>query len=254
MTTAERYVDARELAAPMGVSTARSSDGRGRDAVRNVGHGAPRRFLPSVATAWARERRYQTGNQPAGRRETRHGHNDIEGDSPSWPINLPSGRWRGRVRDPRTGKQVAPHTVIGGPSLRDQARSRARRRRRPRRARRPARYAARPSCEWWAEWTTDPLWARPAESTNLHNAERTKAFAHAYARPAVARHRRLGGRGVVERWPQQGTVPSLRAMFNDARKPHAGMLIDHNPFAGLGSNNHKGRKHVQPPAPGEVAR
>ena len=29
---------------------------------------------------------------------------------------LPSGRWRGRVRDPRTGKQVAPHTVIGGPA------------------------------------------------------------------------------------------------------------------------------------------
>jgi hypothetical protein len=29
---------------------------------------------------------------------------------------LPSGRWRGRVRDPRTSKQVAPHTVIGGPS------------------------------------------------------------------------------------------------------------------------------------------
>ena len=28
---------------------------------------------------------------------------------------LPSGRWRGRVRHPRTGKQVAPHTVIGGP-------------------------------------------------------------------------------------------------------------------------------------------
>ena len=28
---------------------------------------------------------------------------------------IPSGRWGGRVRDPRTGKQVAPHTVVGGP-------------------------------------------------------------------------------------------------------------------------------------------
>ena len=43
-------------------------------------------------------------------------------------------------------------------------------------------------------------------------------------------------------------------MFNDARKPQAGMLIDANPFAGLGLEQSKGRKHVQPPAPGEVAR
>ena len=27
---------------------------------------------------------------------------------------LPSGRWRGRTRDPRTGAQVAPHKFIGG--------------------------------------------------------------------------------------------------------------------------------------------
>jgi hypothetical protein len=28
---------------------------------------------------------------------------------------LPSGRWRGRVRDPRIGKQVTPRQIIGGP-------------------------------------------------------------------------------------------------------------------------------------------
>ena len=28
---------------------------------------------------------------------------------------LSNGNYRGRVRDPRTGKQIAPHTVIGGP-------------------------------------------------------------------------------------------------------------------------------------------
>src|SRR3954466_14745405 len=57
-TPAERYVDARELAAVMGVST--------RTITRLVAEGMPsetwgmartRRFLPSVATAWARERR-----------------------------------------------------------------------------------------------------------------------------------------------------------------------------------------------------
>jgi hypothetical protein len=28
---------------------------------------------------------------------------------------LPSGRWRGRVVDQRTRKQIAPHLIVGGP-------------------------------------------------------------------------------------------------------------------------------------------
>jgi hypothetical protein len=32
------------------------------------------------------------------------------------PNQLPSGRWRARVRHPRTGGQVGVHSVIGGPS------------------------------------------------------------------------------------------------------------------------------------------
>jgi excisionase family DNA binding protein len=55
-TPAERYVDARELAALMGVST--------RTIKRMVAEGMPsetwgrtRRFLPSESLAWARQRR-----------------------------------------------------------------------------------------------------------------------------------------------------------------------------------------------------
>jgi integrase len=54
--------------------------------------------------------------------------------------------------------------------------------------------------------------------------------------------------------------PNLRPLAPEASalsrfsRPHAGLLIDHNPFAGLGLKRSKGRKHVQPPAPGEVAR
>ena len=51
-----------------------------------------------------------------------------------------------------------------------------------------------------------------------------------------------------------GTVHNLRAMFNDARRVQAGMLIDVNPFANLGLKRSKGRKRIQPPAQGEVAR
>ena len=32
------------------------------------------------------------------------------------PTQLPSGRWRPRVRHPRTGKHLNPQTVIGGPT------------------------------------------------------------------------------------------------------------------------------------------
>jgi integrase len=108
--------------------------------------------------------------------------------------------------------------------------------------------------EWWATWTTDPLWQRPAESTAIHYRERTRAFAATYGDRPLRAIDAL----VVAEWLKggrnTGTVDALRTMFNDARRPHAAMLVDRNPFAGLGLRRSKGRKHVQPPAPGEVAR
>ena len=167
---------------------------------------------------------------------------------------LPSGRWRGRVRDPRSGKQVAPHVAIGGPSSYASRREAERAEDRARDVLHDLAVRGKTVAEFWAEWTTDALWLRPALSTNLHNAERTRAFATRYGdRPLQAIDST-----VVAEWlkggANLGTVPALRAFFNDARKPHAGLLIDTNPFAGLGLKRSRGRKHVQPPAPGEVAR
>jgi hypothetical protein len=66
------------------------------------------------------------------------------------------------------------------------------------------------------------------------------------------RNRRNSNSLVVADWLKggrnRGTVDALRAMFNDARRPHAGMLIDANPFANLGLKRSKGRKRVQPPS------
>jgi integrase len=167
---------------------------------------------------------------------------------------LPSGRWRARVRDPRTGKQTNPADIVGGGRSHPTKRSAERAEDQARDILLDLALRGRTVGEWWAEWTTDPLWARPADSTNLHNAERTGGFADRYAERPLRSIDSL----VVAEWLKggrnRGTVPALRAMFNDARRPHAGCLIDHNPFEKLGLKRSKGRKHVQPPAPGEVAR
>ena len=160
---------------------------------------------------------------------------------------LPSGRWRGRVYDARSAKQLSPAAIIGGPAtfhteadavaaealaaehLRDHA-------------------ALGVTVEdFWREWTTSPLWARPAKSTNLHNLERTAGFVSKFGDRPIASI----GAADVAAWLKgghhTGTVMALRAFFNDARRPQAGMLCEHNPFANLGLRQSKGRKYRQPP-------
>jgi integrase len=167
---------------------------------------------------------------------------------------LPSGRWRGRVRHPRSGKQVSPHAIIGGPSTYPSQRVAERAEDRAREQLLGAAARGVTVDEFWRDWTESPLWARAAESTNLHNRERTREFVKLYGdRPiasvdhAVVAEWLKGGRHV-------GTVAALRAFFADARKPQAGMLVDRNPFAGLGLSRSKGRREAQPPGVGEVAR
>jgi hypothetical protein len=79
---------------------------------------------------------------------------------------------------------------------------------------------------FWQEWTTDPLRLRPADSTNLHNAGRTRAFVDVYGeRPIraiddeiVREYRRSGS--------LEGTILALRAFFNDAARADAGRLVN----------------------------
>lgn len=101
--------------------------------------------------------------------------------------------------------------------------------------------------EFWDQWTTDPLFARPKESTNIHNRERTKAFAETYGDMKLVDVGDL----VVAQWLRGGhrigTVPVLKTMFNDAMSAEAGRLIDFNPFSGVKIAKTKGRKTAQPP-------
>jgi integrase len=106
--------------------------------------------------------------------------------------------------------------------------------------------------EFWRRWTTDPLFARPKESTNIHNRERTSAFVERYGSLRVD----AIGDEVVGEWlaggRRNGTMPALRAMFNDAASAKAGRLVRQNPFARLGISKGPGRRHEQPPSEEQV--
>lgn len=161
---------------------------------------------------------------------------------------LPSGRWRAQVWDPALGHNVSVSRVLGGrgtfrtKSEAKAARERARERLGETRDDRSVTVAM-----FRARWITDPLFARPKESTMLHNAERTKAFADRYGELLIDQV----GDEVVAEWLAGGrrnsTVSALRAMFNDAASAKAGRLVPVNPFAGLGIARTKGNKHRQPP-------
>ena len=165
---------------------------------------------------------------------------------------LPSGRWRAQVYDPARGRNVSVSRVLGGSgafATKGEAK-RARELARTRLGR------AQPEVvtltDFWRRWTTDPLFARPKQSTNIHNRERTKAFVAEYG----ARPMDTIDDGVVAEWlaggSRNGTVPALRAMFNDAASAKAGRVVRSNPFARLGISRGPGRRHEQPPTEEQV--
>lgn len=51
---------------------------------------------------------------------------------------------------------------------------------------------------------------------------------------------------------RNGTIPALRAMFNDAASAKGGRLVRQNPFARLRISRGPGRRHEQPPSEEQV--
>ena len=165
---------------------------------------------------------------------------------------LPSGRWRGRVRHPGTGKQSTAAAHRRADDLRDRRDAERAEDEHVTRCSAPP-SAASPSA------SSGPTGRRPAvgaprESTNLHNLERTRAFVDA---TATARSRPIDALDVAA-WlkggANVGTVAALRAMFNDARRPQAGMLVDRNPFAEPRAKQSQGPQGRPAARPGATAR
>lgn len=168
------------------------------------------------------------------------------------PDQLPSGRWRGRVRHPRTGKQINPAVVLGGPTTFNSKTEAAAAERDALKHLRLGYREGTTIGEWRDEWLNDPLWQR-SESTMIHYAERTRAFALEFGHLPM---RRFGDLQVA-RWLKGGnrtsTVPKLRIMWNDAMSAPAGRIVDRNPWVGLRLRGSRGRRDVQPPSQAAVA-
>jgi len=165
---------------------------------------------------------------------------------------LPSGRWRAQVYDPSLARNVSVSRVLGGPGT-FATKSEAKRAREQARARLgDVRTDSLTLGGFWEQWTTDPLFARPKESTNIHNRERTRAFVKRYG----TRRMDAIDDTVVAEWlaggKRNGTIPALRAMFNDAASAKGGRLVRQNPFAQLGISRGPGRRHEQPPSEEEI--
>ena len=169
------------------------------------------------------------------------------------PTPLPSGRFRTRVRHPRTGKQISARQVIGGPETYPTEPEALAAEKEARRLLLAGARVGITVAEWWIEWTNDPNWQRPAESTNMHYRERTRKFVEQHADLPL----RAVGDEHVAAWLSGGrnreTAQQLRIMFNDAASAAAGRLVDRNPFANLGLPSSRGRKDVQPPNQAEIA-
>jgi integrase len=165
---------------------------------------------------------------------------------------LPSGRWRAQVYDPARGQNVSVSRVLGGSGT-FATKGEAKRARELARTRLGL---VQPEvvtlAAFWERWTTDALFARPKQSTNIHNRERTKGFVAVYGPRPIG----MIDDAVVAEWlaggSRNGTVPALRAMFNDAASAKAGRVARSNPFARLGISRGPGRRHEQPPSEEQV--
>jgi integrase len=167
-------------------------------------------------------------------------------------MKLPSGRWRAQVHDPALGHNVSVSRVLGGPGTFATKTEAKRAREKARERLGSVRVVAVTVRDFWERWTTDPLFSRPKDSTNIHNRERTSAFVKRYGTRRIDQV----DDEIVGEWlaggKHNGTVPALRAMFNDAASAKAGRLVRHNPFARLGISKGPGRRHEQPPSEEQV--
>jgi hypothetical protein len=94
---------------------------------------------------------------------------------------LPSGRWRAQVYDSQERANVSVSTVLGGPgTFRTKTEAKAAREKARERLAAERGAAGMALAAFAERWTTDPLFSRPKESTNIYNRERVRHFVARY--------------------------------------------------------------------------
>lgn len=173
---------------------------------------------------------------------------------------LPSGRWRAQAW--KAGKWVPTAPLIANdPETPEELRGRSYRTKTD--ARQAKKLAERKLekitgkattvREFADRWTSDPIFERPKESTMIHNRERIKAFVDAYGNMPIDQVTDLTVTEYRRGGSKEGTIPALRAMFNDAASRDAGRIVRQNPFAGLKMRRGRGNKDKSPPSQQQVA-
>lgn len=164
---------------------------------------------------------------------------------------LPSGRWRAQVYDPGTGRNVSVSKILGPAYASFASKRDAKAAREKAREALAGRRADITVTDFRDRWLNDPLFARPKRSTMIHNQERTQAFTDRYGSLPM----RLVTDEVVAEWlaaGNAGTVPSLKAMWNDAMSVKAGRATDSNPWVGVKLPSKRGRRRDQVPPEDKV--
>jgi integrase len=167
-------------------------------------------------------------------------------------MKLPSGRWRAQVYDTSLKRNVSVSRVLGGTGT-FATKTEAKRARETARAR-PGIVRERDVTVrgFWERWTTDPLFARPKESSDIRRRELTAGFVERYGDMPIAQV----GDEIVADWlaggGRSGSVQGLCSMFNDAASMKAGRLVARNPFGKLGISRGRGRRDQQPPSEPKV--
>ena len=174
---------------------------------------------------------------------------------------LPSKRWRAQVYDPRVGTKVSVATLLTPAELAQLGARNgtfAKKQKAVAAAalagdKLGARGGVLTVAEWRERWLTDPIWERPAKSSNINREERTRRFAATYGDlpldhvdDAIVAEWFAGGKN-------RSTAQNLRTMYNDAGRPEAGRLVRINPFSGLRLSRSRGNKDNQPPSVEQMA-
>lgn len=166
-------------------------------------------------------------------------------------VRLVNGKWYADAYDPQTGKKTRVRNPKTGKTAFDSQSDAVLAKEAFEQTKRSTRERAWTVDQWVEEWCTNPGYARPKKSTNLHYHYQVRKFAEDFVgRPLISIDRPTARKWAVE---NPSRINEVRAMLADAVQDGA---IPVNPFANLKipALSRKGRRDITPLTETEVLR